>query len=219
MMNTWPISVRSIGQRMLFGIPPRLGDGRSGGDVGAPALEQRVGDDWLEQLLGVLLPKDRAWLWWTRSDVFAKTGLQAERAPSAVELQRTHAVLRRNLWLRRMSIVFVPAQHSVGQRAVVEWAGMDTDHVADHLWTAPADAREWDLDAMSAWCSDAEQWQRAETIATLPAERVITLSGGYLFCALSLAEGERLKRELSRLAQGWGVEVIEGAVEDAWVRE
>ena len=216
LMNTWPISSRPHGQHLLIGIPPRLGDGAAGSRPEWPALEQLAGDAWLEQVLALVMPPARAWLWWTPSQVFGKAKLHAQRAPSRITPADVRCVLRRNVWLRQMSLIVVPGGNAAAQEVVISWAGADTEQVPDHLWTAPDGAPEWDLQEAVSWCLAADRWKDPAEAVSRPAERVVTLFDGYVFCALPRDAGEQLRAQLAALAEQWGLRAIDGAAADAW---
>jgi hypothetical protein len=151
-MNTWPISIALQAERLWLGIPDHLADGGGDTDVAKlPTLEERCGESWSQQLLRVLLPQDRAWAWWTRNAIFRRSKLSAANAPERVFPQRAVQVLRRNVWMHQMSLCLIPSADALAQQAVLDWAGVDTEQIPDHLWSAAANEREWDLEQISAW--------------------------------------------------------------------
>ena len=100
---------------------------------------------------------------------------------------------------------------------MMKYPQMDGAQFNNQLWTAPDAAVEWDLDEIADWCLDPRRWRDPMQVTTRPAERVVTLSGGYVFCAVARSAGQRLRAELETLAAGWGLQVIAGAEQDAWV--
>jgi hypothetical protein len=217
-MNTWPISAVLRGERWFVGIPPRLGSSAGARDVAAPTLEQRGGDDWLREILTCLLPRERPWAWWLRNDVLRQTQLETARAPAHLTATDLTAPMRRNRWLRQMSLLLIPAQHTPAQDCTLDWAGMDTEHIPEHVWTLPdAPDAGWDLDRIATWCSESQGWRSAAQAAAQPAERVLTLFDGYTYCTLSREAGDRARQVLTALAARWGLELIAGPGADAWV--
>jgi hypothetical protein len=118
-----------------------------------------------------------------------------------------------------MSLIAVPPNDAANQRKLLAWAGADTEQVADQLWTAPDGEAAWELDDIAGWCLDPRRWADPAEVVTRPVERVVTLSGGYVYCAVARGVGEQLRGDLEALATGWGLEVIAGAEQDAWVDE
>ncbi len=98
-IRTWPISVRAGEAATLIGIARRLGDGRPfQAERLGPTLEEVAGPEWDQALLSTLLPIERAWAWWTRTEVVERTGLSLSTAGEAIvptqlaRAQRRHRV-------------------------------------------------------------------------------------------------------------------------------
>ena len=215
-MESWTIATAQLKGRTLLAIPDRVR--RAGAHADSfVTLEEKVGDEWLAALLRRLMPKDRPWAWWTRNEVFKNSKLEAKRGPDRVDAWATHEVLRRNVWTRQMSLCFVPANSDGAQRAVLEWSGVDTEQVPDHLWTAPDGQDEWDLDAITEWCSDARRWKDPACAIEQRAERIVTLFDGHVYCVLEQEAAARALQELSELARAWSVTVERGEASDAWI--
>jgi len=216
-VDTWPISVRTEGERTFIGIPERLGDGGSWRvDDQFPTLEEIAGEDWSEAVLDVLLPGDRTWAWWTRTDTYAKTGLPKARAgddvnPAAV----TEVLVHRQFW-RGMTLALIPPSRPREQGLVRHWAASDTEQIPDHIWTAPDAIGGWDLEAIAAWCFDRDAWGDPRTIASQPAERIVTSFDGALFCGLSTDAAKVALHDVTALSERWRLRVIAGRPEDAW---
>lgn len=177
-MNTWPITVASRDGWTYLGISDRLGTGRPYQlDDSFPTLEEVGGDDWSAAILQHLLPPDRAWAWWTRTEVYKSTHLPTTRAPDVVDHRTLPGVVTRSLLLERMTLAFVPGGDLSAQQAVVKWAGLDTEQTPDQIWTAPENP-QWNTDRIVSWCRDAERWSDATTVPQQPAERIVILGDG-----------------------------------------
>jgi len=85
-MRTWPISRTTRDGWTCLGIPDRLGTGAlwTSADI-FPTLEEVGGDDWSAEVLAAILPGDRAWAWWTRSEVYRSTKLPTTSAPDKID--------------------------------------------------------------------------------------------------------------------------------------
>jgi hypothetical protein len=212
-MDTWPISLRPAGPRTLIGIPDRLGDGASPWSSDSPSLEEIAGDAWCPQILARLLPPERTWAWWTRTEVLNQSRLPTARASHRIDLACLDAVATRRLLLQGMSLAVIPAGHSAEQEIVFQWANQDTEQTPDQLWTAPDGADVWDTDRIAAWCRDRRRWSDLEQ----PAERIVIMFDGRLYGALPTAAAIAAFEGLRKLAEGWGLRVIEGRPEDAWI--
>ena len=167
-------------------------------------------------MLEVLLPKDRVWAWWTRTDTYARAGLPT--APASREVNRlaiAEVVVRRWLW-RGHTLALIPPVRPREQGLVRHWAAYDTEQTPDHIWTAPDGIERWDFDAIAAWCSERGAWGDSRTIASQPAERIVTSFDGQIFCATASATAARLLQSLEDLARAWGLGVIAGLPRDAW---
>jgi hypothetical protein len=217
-MNTWPVAVYKSGERTFIGIPDRLGDGQRYREVGRiPSLEEVCGDEWSSELLSRLLPTERAWAWWTRTEVFQETHLPSASAPALLDLRALTGVRSRRLFLRRMTLAIIPRDRAEEQKHVLQWAGQDTEQIPDHIWTAPNGIEMWDVKHIISWCSHRSMWSNPALVAQQPAERILVMFDGYVFCALTPEEGERAIGELSRLAESWKLHLIPGAAEYAWI--
>ncbi|HXU81322.1 MAG TPA: hypothetical protein VN914_07990 [Polyangia bacterium] len=215
-IDGWPVSVLSDGERTYLGVFDRLGDGRSYPASGTvPTLEEIGGDDWSGEVLAQLLPAERVWAWWTRTAVHRNTGLGGERAPAAVDVSTISRPLVRRLLLERMTLAILPAADSGAQASVLEWAGVDTD-LAEQVWTAPDGAR-WNLDEIVSWCQVPEQWRDRSSVTRQPAERIVTLFDSQIFCALAPPAAKEAMKRLETLARRWGLRVVPGPPEYAWV--
>src|ERR1044071_1078426 len=107
-MDTWPISVRVDGDHTFIGIPDRLGDGRPYRDGDTyPTLEEIGGEDWSAELLAEGLPRERAWAWWTRTEVYRDSQLPQTAAPAVVDPRGLASVVAQRLFLRRMTLAIL----------------------------------------------------------------------------------------------------------------
>ncbi len=167
-------------------------------------------------IAGYTMPSNRPWAWWTRNEVFKNSKLEAKRASDRVTPWSTPEVLLRSVWMRQMSLCFVPANSEAAQRAVLEWSGVDTEQVPDHLWTAPDGQAEWDLDAIAGWCSHAERWKDPACAVEQRAERIVTLFDGHVYGMLDREAAGRALQELTELASLWSITVEWGEASDAW---
>src|ERR1051326_8050492 len=108
-MDTWPISQRQTANWTCIGIPDRLGDGRPWQTTDAwPTLEELAGEDWSGSVLRQLLPVDRTWMWWTRSELYRQAKLPTTKANDRVESVALTDVLARQYRLRGMTASFLP---------------------------------------------------------------------------------------------------------------
>jgi hypothetical protein len=133
-VRMWPIALRAFGHLALLGLPQRLGDGelprRQDFDRFLP-LEAVAGADWLEQILGLLLPRGLAWAWWlpTRSPVLRQ--LSPGPLPDAVNLRSLdHVQCKRWFW-RGMSLALIPPRYTQAQDLLVQSAGADTEQMPE----------------------------------------------------------------------------------------
>lgn len=214
-METWPISIAREGSRVFIGIPARLGRPHSTPAVENAHLEEQVGEEWLVELLLCLMPQDRAWAWWTGSEAFTQTKLSYGEAPSRVVPSSIDQVLRHNVALRHMTLSLIPAG-SEAQEQVLDRTGLDSEHVPDHLWTAPDRDDVWELEEIVSWCRHPKDWKSTSATAAQKAERIVTVFGDYVFCMVSQEAAEPLQQALTELAESWGLTVVEGKPEHAW---
>src|SRR3954471_16301660 len=124
-MRTWPISRTTRDGWTCLGIPDRLGTGAPGTSETFPTLEEMAGDDWSAAVLAAILPVDRAWAWWTRSEVYRSTKLPTTSAPDEIDPGALDRVVARRMRLDGMTLAFVPARDSASQETVAHWAGSD----------------------------------------------------------------------------------------------
>jgi hypothetical protein len=175
-IDTWPVSVRAGGERTLLGIFDPLGNGA---DLpGGPTLDEIGAEDWSGQVLAQLLPAQRTWAWCTQTSVYRKSGIEGRRAPKSIELSQVREPLAESLMLKRMTLAVVPPAAPTARSAVLKWAALDTEQIADHLWTAPDSIAPWDIEEIMAWCLDSQRWGNPGTLASHPAERIITMFDG-----------------------------------------
>jgi len=217
-MNTWPISRTTRNGWTYLGIPDRLGSGglwKSGETF--PTLEEVAGDDWSAAILRAILPDDRAWAWWTRSEVYRSTKLPTTSAPDDVDPGALDRVVARRRRLDGMTLAFVPARDSASQETVAHWAGSDVEKIPDHLWTGP-DSAKWASEAIVAWCGDAAQWSDPATAPHQPAERIVTLFDNQIFWAGAAPRAAVAFARLEELATRWGLSIVDGPLGYAWPR-
>ena len=219
-MRTWPIAFRTQNDFALIGIPARLGDGElycSETFAAFPNLEEVVGEEWGGKVLSELLPANRPWAWWTRSEVIAKSGLRGSAAPTLLSITGLGQVLIKRLYFRRMSLAIVATQRSDQQALVREWAGLDTEHTPELIWSAPDGVDTWDVRFIIDWSRNRKLWQDPLPLIGRYAERLVMLFDGDIYCALSAAEGQSVLQRLGLLAAEWDLEVIPGPEDYAWV--
>lgn len=96
-----------------------------------------------------------------------------------------------------------------------DWAGIDTEHTPEFVLAAPL-SETWDSKAISAWCCDRAAWGNPDFVATIPAERIIVLFDGDVYCALPSDCVSAVFQEVRNLAAHWNPRVIPGPVELAW---
>lgn len=218
-VSTWPVSTGVAGRLALVGLPQRLGDGalptRATYDR-FPSLETIAGSDWLSQALGVLLPTDLAWAWWTPARNPGLAGLGRGVLPRVVVLASLDRVLGRTWHWRGQTLAILPPGASEAQSLVLEWAGIDTEQGPELLLTAPPQLANWDSESIRAWCVDRSAWRDPAAVARLPAERLVVLFDGDAYCALPAEGAPALHESLSRLAARWGLRVIPGPLGMAW---
>jgi len=222
MASGWPISTREIGRWTLIGIPQRLGDGRPPERMtfeSFPVLEMLIGENWLREILMVVLPKSLPWAWWTSSSTAGLRQLSSQRMPAAVPLRSLRGVLLRRFFFQGMTQVILPAAQSDGQAVVLEWAGIDTEHQPEFIWTAPDTLDVWNTKAIAAWCRSKTAWRDFNSIPNLPAERVVALFDGDVFCAAPTAVARAVIETLRHKANEWNIAVIAGVPELAWPRK
>ncbi len=215
-MNNWPITAETSAGWTYIGIPDRLGDGQlRRADDGFPTLEQLVGDDWSGAILRQLLAEPRAWAWWTRTESYKGAGLSGQRAPDRINPAALTTVAARRWLLQGMTLAFIPGRDASARDAVLEWAGADSEQTPDAIWTAPDDS-SWDPDALMAWCRDPTAWTSAASAREQPAERMVVLFDGKIFCALPSPAAAPTLLRLHDLAARWRLSVIPGHSEYAW---
>jgi hypothetical protein len=215
-MDTWPISRTTRDGWTHLGIPDRLGTGGLWkNEETFPTLEEVAGADWSAAILGAILPADRTWAWWTRSEVYRSTMLPTTSAPDDVNPGALDRVVARRLRLTGMTLAFVPAGDSASQKTVANWAGSDVEKVPEHLWTGPDIAR-WSSDAIVAWCRDTAQWSDRATVPHQPAERIVTLFDNQIFWAGPESVAAVAVAQLKELAPRWGLSIVDGPLEYAW---
>jgi len=217
-MRTWPISRTTRAAWTYLGIPDRLGTGAlwTSGDT-FPTLQEVAGDDWSGAVLGAVLPGDRAWAWWTRSEVYHSTKLPTTSAPDEIDPGALDRVVARRMRPDGGTLAFVPPRDSASQEIVVHWAGSDVEEVPDHLWTGP-DATRWNSDAIVAWCRDPARWSDPTVAPLQPAERIVTLFDNEIFWAGPALAAEVAGRRFEELATRWGLSIVDGPLEYAWPR-
>lgn len=216
-MNTWPISVRRVADHVHVGIPDFLGDGRSAPVPGTtPSLEEIVGEEWTGEILRILLPSDRAWVWCTQSSIYQRTGLPRTKAPAIVDPATLATVVTRTRAFHPTTLSFVPALDREAQDAVLYWAGSDTEQIPDHIWLAPAPARPWNADEILSWSETPSRWTDLASVSALPAERLVILFDRQLSCALPASTADDVMADLARLAESWNLSVVSGPDDRVW---
>jgi hypothetical protein len=115
-----------------------------------------------------------------------------------------------------MTLAIIPAR-SREQEAVLEWAGQDTEEIADVIWTSAGSNSIWNLADMIEGIRS-ETWLRApRTVLYEVVARMLVLRDGYIHCAMSPDAGSVAFEDLLAVANEWGIRVIAGAAEYAWV--
>jgi hypothetical protein len=217
--RTWPIATLETSQFAFIGLPQRLGSGqlptRETYDLFLP-LEAVVGEDWLAQILAVLLPRTVAWAWWTPSRTKGLRQLALRAMPAVVSLRSLDHVVGRRWFWEGMTLAIVPPARTDAQNLVLDWAGIDTEHTPEFILAAPPSFETWDSRAISAWCRNPSAWKNPDSVATLPAERIIVLFDGDVYCALPTDRAPAVLQAVRDLAARWGLRVIPGPVELAW---
>jgi hypothetical protein len=214
--RTWPISTRSEPWATLIGVPARLGDGQvDGGGERWRTLEEVAGEDWDREVLSLLLPRNRAWGWWTRSEVFAAAGISTSKAGPTVDTRVLDGPVSRRLAVRRMVLVATPAD-SASQERILDWAGQDTEHVADVLWTA-ADGAVWKVDDLVDWCLRSSPSRNAAAMLGESCERLVILHDQAIYAAVTATAAEAFLAALTRLAGKWDLEIIPGWPPYGWL--
>jgi hypothetical protein len=215
-MNNWPITVETNAGWTYIGIPDRLGDGQPlRADDRFPTLEQLAGDNWSGAILRQLLAEPRAWAWWTRTESYKGAGLSGQRASDRIDPAALTTVAARRWLLQGMTLAFIPGPDASARDAVLEWAGADSEQIPDAIWTATDDS-PWEPDAIMSWCRDPTTWTSAASAREQPAERIVILFDGKMFCALRSAAAAATLSRLHDLAARWGLSVIPGYSEYAW---
>lgn len=217
--RTWPIATLETARHTLIGLPQRLGGGklptRETYDL-FPPMEAIVGDNWLSQCLGILLPRPAAWVWWVPSRREGLTRLAPAAMPAVIALQTLDHILSRRWFRRGMTLAIVPPARVDAQNLVLEWAGVDTEQAPEFLFTAPASLGTWDSKSISDWCLDRSAWRDPDSLAAIPAERIAVLFDGDLYCAFPPDHATAVRQELQGLATRWGLRMISGPAELAW---
>lgn len=216
-MDTWPVTLRTDGDRAWLGIPDRLGEGRPYrlGDS-FPTLEEIAGENWSAEVLAQLLPPDRAWAWWTRTEFYRLSGLPTMAAPAVVDLRKSADVVTHRLLLKRMTLAIIPPGRAREQDAVREYAGVDTEHEPDQIWTSPDGADTWDLQEIVGFCKNPAKWTDARSAAQQRAERIVVMFDNEICCASTAAAARLALQRIEALAATWRLRVIQGPDEYAW---
>ena len=217
--KTWPMAVRETDNRVLLGLPQRLGDGkplRHATYDTFPSLEAVVGDIWLSRVLSSLLPPGRAWAWWTRTGNGGLKQLSARRSASALSVELAGEILVRRKFWRGMALAVIPPNRSDAQEIVLDWAGIDTEDKPEFIFAGPPEQTTWDCSEIEDWCLDRSAWREPATIDKLPAERIVVLFDGDVYCACLPAQTAPTIQAVEALATSWGLSVIAGPVEMAW---
>lgn len=217
--RTWPIATLETDRHTLIGLPQRLGDGvlptRETYDL-FPPLESVVGDDWLSRCLAVLLPRPAVWAWWAPSRREGPGWLAPAAMPAVIALKALDHTLSRRWFWRGMTLVIVPPKRADDQNLVLEWAGVDTEQAPEFIFTAPTSLESWNSKSISDWCLDRSAWRNPDSLAAIPAERIVVLFDGDAYCALLTEQAMSVRQDLSNLATRWGLRVIPGPAELAW---
>ena len=95
-------------------------------------------------------------------------------------------------------------------------AGLDTEQVADEIWTAPSGLAAWRPDDIVRWCDDPRRWSDIEQVAGQPAERMVIIFDNQISCALLPDSAPAIMTKLRDLATRWRVQVVPGPSAYAW---
>ncbi|GAB6904561.1 hypothetical protein DESC_740024 [Desulfosarcina cetonica] len=217
--TTWPIAVQETQSLTFLGLPQRLGNGmpptRETYDR-FPPLDAVAGDDWFARILSVLLPRTVVWAWWAPSRTRGLKAITAHTMPADIPLTTlTYAVKRRWLLHGRTLVMVPPALHEA-QNQVLEWAGIDTERAPELLLAAPSSCRIWKSESIFSWCRNRTAWKDPSAVAEVPADRVVVMFDGDIYCALPASQAPAQLQALHALAATWGLEVIPGPMEHAW---
>ena len=213
-MHQWPIAVDADPQCTFFGIPAYVHD-PSAAESHFVTLEEIAGEQWSQSLLSRLLPGGAAWAWWTRTEVFRRSGLATGRAFESIDPAALREVQAQRFFWRGMTLAFIPAADSETQQRVLYWAGVDTEQSADQLWVARAD-EQWQPSQMSAWCSDPTQWRQRRAAAAQPVQMLVIIFDSCFYCACPGQNAERVLAVLHGLAAQWQVQVVNDDAQRAW---
>jgi hypothetical protein len=134
-----------------------------------------------------------------------------------VELGSLRNVRVRGAGFRDSTLVFVPPELKSEQDVVIYWAGADPEQSPDQILTAPDDITTWDSEQLLSWCKDPRQWTDGKSVATLPVERAVVMFDGQISCGLRTTSADEVIARLEDLATKWGLRVIPGPAEHAWV--
>jgi hypothetical protein len=218
-LTTWPIAIRETRPLTFLGLPQRLGDGvpptRETYDR-FPPLESVAGDKWFARTLSVLLPPTVVWAWWAPSRTRGLHAIAAQKMPAEIPLTTLAQAVKCPWRLHGKTLVMVPPAMPEAQDQVLEWAGIDTDHTPEFLLAAPASRRNWESDSIFSWCRSRTAWKHPAAVAKVPADRVIVLFDGDIYCALPTDQAPDQLQALHALAATWGLEIIPGPVGHAW---
>lgn len=217
--KTWPIATIESGRFAFIGLPQRLGSGElpthETYDQFLP-LEAVAGDNWLAQILGVLLPHTATWAWWTPSRTKGLMQLAPRAMTAVVSLKSLDHVMGRSWFWRGMTLAIVPPTRKDAQNLVLDWAGIDTEQIPEFILAAAPSLENWDSRVISSWCLDRSAWRYPDSVAALQAERVIVLFDGDVYCALPSDHATTMLRAVNDLAARWGLKVIPGPKDLAW---
>jgi hypothetical protein len=215
-MRTWPVAVHRTADRVFIGAPDRLGSGVEYRDPEAPSLEEVAGDRWSAQVLACMLPVDRPWAWWATSETVRSSGIPVRVAAASVDLPALAMAQCHKMLRIGMSLVVVPARQDHDQKKVLEWSGADSEQV-EHIWTAPAGRSTWEIREILDWCRDEQTWRDPRSVPGQPAERIQTTFDGYHFLSVPVGEGAAVLEALEHLAREWGIDLVTGSPDHAWV--
>lgn len=206
-MRHWSIAVDREPDCAFIGLPSRCVDGST--------LQEVAGEQWSQTLLGRLLPPRQVWAWWTRTFVFKQSKLNSRPAPDRVDITMLDHVQARRLHWCDMTLAFIPIGRPEWQQPVLEWAGLDTDRVADQIWVAPRET-VWEPKQVATWCRDEKQWRMRRSVAAQPAELIVVIHDSNIYCACREQHASRILGEVRSLAADWNLQVVSDAPDRGW---
>lgn len=114
-----------------------------------------------------------------------------------------------------MTLAMIPPAAAC-QQPVLEWAGKNTEQIADLLWTAAGPDREWRTGELVASCLNGTFRESPRVALGQVAERVLVLHESYVRCALSPSAADVAQEKLRTLAGEWGIDLAPDPAEATW---